>query len=64
MTNPEYCPRCRASRNVSVQSISRRVTTPDGEVRSVRSVRTRSYHCASCRQFIRSEDVEEGASLS
>ena len=61
MTNPEYCPRCRASRNVSVQSISRRVTTPDGEVRRVR---TRSYHCASCRQFIRSEDVEEGASLS
>ncbi len=61
MTNPEYCPRCRASRNVSVQSISRRVTTPDGQVRSVR---TRSYHCGSCRQFIRSEDVEEGVAAS
>ncbi len=59
--NPEYCPRCRASRNVSVQSTSRRVTLPDGEVRSVR---TRSYHCASCRRFIRSEEIEEGATLS
>ena len=59
--NPEYCPRCRATRNISVQSTRRRVTLPDGEVRPVR---TRSYHCASCRQFIRSEEVEEGEPAS
>ena len=59
--SPEYCPNCRASRNVSVQSTSRRVSLPDGEVRSVR---TRSYHCGSCRQFIRSEEIEEGAPAS
>ncbi len=59
--NPEYCPRCRASRNVSVLTTRRRVTLPGG---GVRPVRTRSYHCSSCRQFIRSEEVEEGEPAS
>ena len=53
----EYCPRCRAARSVSVETTSRRETLPDG---GARSVRTRSYHCAACRGFIRSEEVDAG----
>ena len=53
----EYCPHCRSARNVSVETTRRRVTLPEG---GVRSVRTRSYHCSTCRGFIRSEEIEEG----
>ncbi len=52
----EYCPHCRAVRNVTVEVARRRVTLPDG---SVRPVQIRSSHCGSCRQFIRSEEIEE-----
>lgn len=53
----EYCPHCRAARSVSVATTSRHETLPDG---GVRPVRTRSYHCSTCRRFIRSEEVDAG----
>jgi hypothetical protein len=50
----EYCPRCRAPRNVRVDVTRLREALGDGH----RQVETRSYHCETCRQFLRSERVE------
>ena len=57
----EHCPHYGAARNVSIATTGRRETLPDG---GVRPVRTRSYHCATRRGFIRREEVEAGRPCS
>ena len=56
----EYCPRCRAPRNVCVDVTRRTVDAPGG-TRNVRTrtIQCRTIQCATCRHFIRSEDVGE-----
>jgi len=53
----EMCPACRAIRNLRVTSTTRTVVGPDGKRRLIR---TNSYHCGTCGQFVRSEEHEEG----
>lgn len=48
-----YCPHCRAVTNLSVSVIPTIVTEPDGKEKIVSS---RTYHCESCRSFVRSEE--------
>jgi len=51
----EMCPRCRELRNTKQTVTNRRIDTPDGKTREIR---TTSYHCETCGSFIRSEDTE------
>lgn len=55
----EICPACREVRDMRVCSSTRTVIIPDG---SKKRIRTISYHCESCHQFVRSEDAEEAPS--
>lgn len=50
-----YCPRCREVKNMRVNNVRRSVTEPDGRVGQVR---TKTLHCESCNQFVRSEDED------
>jgi hypothetical protein len=52
----EMCPICRAVRNMQVSASKRTVAMPDGRRKRVRTV---SFHCESCNQFVRSEEWEE-----
>ncbi len=52
----EMCPHCRQTREMTLTRSTRSATGADG---SARRIRTDSYHCATCRAFVRSEDVDE-----
>ena len=54
-----YCPRCREVKNMRVNAVRRLVTDPDGKSRPVR---TRTLHCETCHQFVRSEYDDAGES--
>ncbi len=54
----EFCPKCRATKNMQVTTSRRK--EPDGKG-GTRDVRVRSYHCESCHGFVRSERVEAKA---
>jgi len=51
----ELCSKCRQLRNAKVTVSSRKMTTPDGKTKEIK---TRSFHCEACGAFIRSEDTE------
>lgn len=51
----ELCPACRTIRSMKVSYSKRTVKTPDG---GVKAIQTASFHCESCGQFVRSEEVE------
>lgn len=53
---PELCPKCRQLRELRTTVSSRKVETPDGKSKEIR---TTSYHCEACGAFVRSEDTEE-----
>jgi hypothetical protein len=52
--NQELCPSCRVVQNMDV-SITTRTESKDGESKDIE---TSSFQCASCHQFLRSEDKE------
>lgn len=52
----EMCPRCRTVQNMDVSSATRSVPGSDGKEKRVKTL---SYHCEQCRQFVRSEEREE-----
>ena len=52
----EMCPACREVREMRVSSSTRTVIMPDGRKKRIRTI---SYHCELCHQFVRSEDAEE-----
>ncbi len=54
MESKEYCPRCRTLVLVQLTESRQRRTCPNG---TAREVLVRTFHCASCRCFLRSEDV-------
>lgn len=49
------CPRCQTIKNMRETVSLRTVTGADGEKKEIE---TRSFHCASCSQFVKSEDRE------
>ena len=51
----EMCPMCRDLRNMSVTTKRRKVVDPDG---NTKEILTKTYHCATCGSFVRSEDIE------
>ena len=51
----ELCPKCRQVRDARVTVSSRKVRTPDGKTKEIK---TRSFHCEVCGAFVRSEDTE------
>ena len=53
----EMCPSCRAVCNLIVTTSTRIVRGKDQEKKRIR---TRSFHCERCFQFVRSEDDERG----
>ena len=57
----EYGPHCRSARRRLRRDHQPPRDLPDG---SVRPVRTRSYHCATRRGFIRREEVDAGRPCS
>jgi cytochrome c556 len=52
--NQELCPSCRVVQNMDVR-ITTRAETRDG---IPKEIQTSSFQCASCHQFVRSEDKE------
>jgi hypothetical protein len=46
----EYCPFCKAVREMQVTETETRCAAPQ------RRVKTKSFHCEVCRRFVRSED--------
>lgn len=54
----ELCPKCRQLRNAKVTVSSRKVRTPEGKPKEIK---TTSFHCEVCGAFVRSEDTEEPA---
>ena len=52
----ELCPSCRTIRSMKMAFSTRRVRAPDGRVKTIQ---TASFHCESCGQFVRSEEVEQ-----
>ncbi len=52
----ELCPACRALTTVRVTVTSKVVTAPDG---TKKKVRVETFHCESCRRFIRSTETDE-----
>ncbi len=49
-----FCPKCGALRNMEVTTSRRKVTRPDG---TKREIVARTYHCETCRAFVRSESA-------
>lgn len=52
----EFCPKCRAVRNVRVTSSRRKATDADDKPKTIL---TRTFHCETCNAFVRSEEMEE-----
>jgi hypothetical protein len=52
----EMCPSCKELRNMVVSS-STRIIKGDGN--TVKKIKTLSYHCEKCNQFVFSEDEDE-----
>ena len=51
----KLCPKCHVVRNM-VMSISTRVTSgPRGKLKQIR---TKLFHCETCKSFVCSEDIE------
>ena len=56
----EFCPLCRTSRTVSVTVMPITVTAEDGKIKTIV---IKTYHCESCRSFVRSAEEEPAAFL-
>jgi hypothetical protein len=52
----EICPSCRETCNMIVSSSTRIVRGKNQEKKRIKTV---SFHCEKCHQFVRSEDHEE-----
>ena len=50
-----YCPHCRIVTNLSVSITLRFIADADGKEETVVS---RTYHCETCRSFVRNEEDE------
>lgn len=50
----EFCTRCKKTTNIVVTVIPRIMTGPD---RKAETITVRTYHCESCRSFLRSEEA-------
>lgn len=51
----EMCPSCREIRSMRTSTSTRTVTGPDGEKKTIKTI---SFHCERCQQFVRAEDQE------
>ena len=49
----EMCPSCKELRNMIVSSSTRIIK---GDDKTEKKIKTLSYHCEKCNQFVRSED--------
>lgn len=49
----DFCPRCRATQNMTVTVSSGTETGPDG---TTKQIETWSYSCEQCNSFVRSEN--------
>ena len=56
----EFCTRCNTKREVKVTASSKVITDPDG-LRNV--IRTNSFHCETCKSFVRREKHNRGGIL-
>jgi RNase P subunit RPR2 len=54
----EFCPNCKAMRNVQLTTSRRKVRRPDGKDMVIV---TKVLDCEACGSFIRSEDAATGA---
>jgi len=54
----ELCPACGKISNMVVSISTKTVANASGEKKVIK---TTSYHCELCHQFVRSEDKEEAA---
>ena len=51
----EFCPRCLALREMRISEMPSEKVAADGKTKRVV---IRSFHCVTCRNFVRSETVE------
>jgi uncharacterized Zn finger protein len=51
----EFCPKCKAWRNVEIIVSRRKAVGPDGKERQVVA---KMVHCETCGAFVRSESAE------
>lgn len=51
----EFCPRCRSVQAMNLSMVRKKVTDADGHSKKIT---TKTYHCAKCLQFVRSEQTE------
>jgi hypothetical protein len=54
-TSIEYCPYCRTSRTMGVTIMPSALTAEDG---TIKVIAVKTYHCESCRSFVRSREEE------
>ncbi|MBN1104574.1 MAG: hypothetical protein JXL84_14245 [Deltaproteobacteria bacterium] len=54
----EICPRCREICNMIMTASTRIVRAKNQQMKRIK---TRSFHCEKCGQYVRSEDLEEKA---
>jgi hypothetical protein len=52
----EFCPKCRALRNIVVSVSRRKQVGSDG---NPGEILTRDYYCETCRSLLRSEEIED-----
>jgi hypothetical protein len=52
----EFCPKCRALRNIVVSVSRGELVGSDG---NPGEILTRNYYCETCRSFLRSEEIED-----
>ena len=53
MKDREYCPKCQELRDLRTAIVKKEEEDPEG---NMITVVTKSYHCAVCQVFVRSED--------
>ena len=55
----EMCPSCGKISNMVSSTSIRMEAGSSGEKKKIKTI---TFHCEQCRQFVRSEDIEEAAS--
>jgi hypothetical protein len=51
-----YCPRCATPQPMNISASEQEITGPGGE--TIRLL-IETYHCATCKSFVRSESIHE-----
>jgi hypothetical protein len=56
----DYCSVCKTATNMIVTVTRKAIADKDGKMKTIT---IKSYHCESCRSFIRSTDEKDGTTL-